>query len=188
VRTLKSTVPVLNYSTCHRSQPSVVWFVRRFGGRTSQPSYSPWHLARQTFSDGLDVRGPHFCIVINLISLLIFSGNFLVISATCSITVALTFGGINFPWSSVHILAPLIIGLVGLIFFIIYDAIWTMYPLVGFAHASLVYLLQFDFHFCQVPFSILANRTSLSGQVPVLLKKSYIITQLADIFRILSRP
>jgi hypothetical protein len=100
----------------------------------------------------------------------------------------LTFGGINFPWSSAHILAPLVIGLVGLIFFIIYDAIWAMYPLVGFGHASLVYLLQIDFHICQVPFSILANRTSFSGQVPVLSKKPYIITQLAVTFRILSHP
>ena len=93
-------------------------------------------------------KRPWFSIVMKLISLLIFSGNFLVIAATCSITIALTFGGINFPWSSAHILAPLVIGLVGLVFFILYDAIWARYPLVRFAHASLVYLLQIDSYIC----------------------------------------
>ncbi|KIM86227.1 hypothetical protein PILCRDRAFT_65068 [Piloderma croceum F 1598] len=86
-------------------------------------------------------------------------GNFMVIAATCSITIALTFGGINFPWSSAHILAPLIIGLVGLITFIIYEAIWATHPLV--------------------PFSLLSNRSSFSGQVLVLWKKKYTITRHA---------
>ncbi|KIM92156.1 hypothetical protein PILCRDRAFT_260 [Piloderma croceum F 1598] len=99
-------------------QPSVLWFVRRFGGRASQSSYPPPALGA---TNSLKWTG-----------------------SACSITIALTFGGINFPWLSAHILAPLVIGLVGLIFFIIYDAIWALYPLV--------------------PFSILANRTSFSGQ------------------------
>jgi len=61
----------------------------------------------------------------------------MVIAATFSITIALTFGGINFPWSSAHILAPLVVGLVGLITFIIYEAIWATHPLVSFTHPAL---------------------------------------------------
>ena len=67
-----------------------------------------------------------------------FSGNFLVITSTCSVTIAVTLGGINFPWSSAHILSPLVIGLVGPVIFIIYEVILAPYPLVSFAYLCLL--------------------------------------------------
>ena len=44
--------------------------------------------------------------------------------------IALTWGGVRYPWSSVHTLTPLVLGLVGLVFFLIYE--------VNFAKNALV--------------------------------------------------
>ncbi|KAN0082553.1 Major facilitator superfamily domain containing protein [Tylopilus felleus] len=70
-------------------------------------------------------------------------GNFLVIASTAAYTIGLTWGGITAPWGSVKVLVPLVLGLVGLAVFITYEATLAKYPLV--------------------PFSLMTNRTSLSG-------------------------
>nr|VWO95841.1 N-acyl homoserine lactonase (AHL-lactonase) (Acyl-homoserine lactonase) (EC [Ganoderma boninense] len=70
-------------------------------------------------------------------------GNILVIGGTTSVTIALTWGGVFAPWSSAKVLTPLIIGLAVLVNFIIWEARWAVNPLV--------------------PFSLMSNRTSLSG-------------------------
>jgi hypothetical protein len=65
----------------------------------------------------------------------------------------LTFGGINFPWSSAHILAPLVIGLVGLVAFIIYEATWATHPLVSsslLACESIFMSLRCHFHYYRI--------------------------------------
>ncbi|KAF8839383.1 MFS general substrate transporter [Paxillus ammoniavirescens] len=72
-------------------------------------------------------------------------GNFLVISSTVAYTIGLTWGGITAPWGSVTVLVPLILGTVGLVVFIAYEATVAKYPLV--------------------PFSLMTNRTSASGYI-----------------------
>ncbi|KAF7792059.1 hypothetical protein EIP86_003087 [Pleurotus ostreatoroseus] len=51
-----------------------------------------------------------------------WSGNVIVIAGTTLAIVGLTFGGVRFPWDSAQVLAPLIIGLVLIIVFIVYEA------------------------------------------------------------------
>ena len=58
------------------------------------------------------------------------SGNFLVVASTAAYTIGLTWGGITAPWGSVTVLAPLVLGLVGLGVFIVYDATFAKHPLV----------------------------------------------------------
>lgn len=58
---------------------------------------------------------------------------------------ALTWGGIAYPWLSYHVLLPLIIGILATVFFFIYEWRWASEP--------------------SVPFELLANSTSLSGWV-----------------------
>ncbi|OBZ76995.1 putative transporter C3H1.06c [Grifola frondosa] len=72
-------------------------------------------------------------------------GNALVIASTASCVIALTWSGIQHPWNSVPVLVPLILGLLGLIVFIAYEAKIAKHPLV--------------------PFIILTKLTSLSGYV-----------------------
>jgi len=48
-------------------------------------------------------------------------GNILVIGSTTCIVIALTWGGVLYPWSSAHVLSPLVSGLVGLGVFAIYE-------------------------------------------------------------------
>jgi hypothetical protein len=67
-----------------------------------------------------------------------FSGNFLVIAATCSTAIALTMGGIQFHWQSAHIIVPVVIGLLGLAFFIACEAILVQHPLVGLTSPSIL--------------------------------------------------
>ncbi|KAF8572629.1 MFS general substrate transporter, partial [Ramaria rubella] len=88
-------------------------------------------------------------------------GNLIVISASCSTAFALTEGGVNLPWQSARILSPLIIGIAGLVLFIVYEALCAQHPLV--------------------PFSILSNRTSCSGYVQALLLP---VTSFAAIYYI----
>ncbi|KAJ7242380.1 major facilitator superfamily domain-containing protein [Mycena haematopus] len=72
-------------------------------------------------------------------------GNFLVIASTTCCTLALTWGGAGASWASLQVLAPLWAGLVGLAFFLLYEATLAVDPLV--------------------PFVLMCNRTSLSGYV-----------------------
>ncbi|KIP04457.1 hypothetical protein PHLGIDRAFT_129482 [Phlebiopsis gigantea 11061_1 CR5-6] len=72
-------------------------------------------------------------------------GNFLIISSSSAVVIALTWGGVKFPWSSASILAPLILGLVGFVAFFLYEATLAKNPLI--------------------PFTLVSNRTSLSGYI-----------------------
>ena len=58
------------------------------------------------------------------------SGNFIVISSACSATIALTQGGTQAPWSAPRIIGPLVVGILGLIFFFVYEFKWAKHPMV----------------------------------------------------------
>jgi hypothetical protein len=67
------------------------------------------------------------------------SGNLIIISGTTLAIIGLTWGGIRFPWNSAKVLAPLIIGMCLVGFFIYYEAKFPKDP--------------------TIPFDIIANRT-----------------------------
>ena len=69
----------------------------------------------------------------------------IVIAGATATVLALTWGGVTYPWTSVQVLAPLIAGLVSIAFFFYYEMRWATEP--------------------SVPFELLANSTSLSGYV-----------------------
>ncbi|KAI0763283.1 iron permease [Trametes elegans] len=70
-------------------------------------------------------------------------GNFMIIAGTTLALIALTWGGIQFPWDSARVLAPLVIGGVFIVLFFVYE--------------------MFVPKEATLPFDVLANRTSLSG-------------------------
>lgn len=82
-------------------------------------------------------------------------GNFLIIAASSSTVIGLTWGGVQFPWSSANVLVPLIIGLVGMAGFLVYEATLAREPLV--------------------PIALIANRTSLSGYIQTFLAPIIVI-------------
>ena len=56
------------------------------------------------------------------------------ISSTVAYTIGLTWGGITAPWGSDTVLVPLVLGFVGLVVFIAYEATYATYPLVCIVH------------------------------------------------------
>ncbi|KZT68802.1 MFS general substrate transporter [Daedalea quercina L-15889] len=70
-------------------------------------------------------------------------GNALVMGSTIAIVIGMTWGGIEHAWTSAQVLVPLIVGGVGLVLFLLYEALWARNPLV--------------------PVSLILNRTSISG-------------------------
>ncbi|KAG8874653.1 hypothetical protein FRB97_005749 [Tulasnella sp. 331] len=71
------------------------------------------------------------------------SGNALVVAATTATIIGLTWGGVRYPWSSWHVVVPLVLGLVGLAGFLVYEANFPREPVV--------------------PWRLLTNRTTLAG-------------------------
>ena len=76
---------------------------------------------------------------------LLYSGNAIVIVGTTLAIVGLTFGGVRFPWSSVKVLAPLIIGGAVLVAFFVYEKKVPKEP--------------------TIPWIILTNRTTVGAYV-----------------------
>ncbi|KAF8810805.1 MFS general substrate transporter [Phlegmacium glaucopus] len=72
-------------------------------------------------------------------------GNFIVVGSSTAALLGLTWGGIRYPWSSFHVLVPLILGVVGLFAFMVYEVMVPAEP--------------------TVPLRIIANRTSISGYI-----------------------
>ena len=58
-------------------------------------------------------------------------GNIVIIGSTVSMLVALTYGGLQFAWTSWHVLLPIIVGALGLCFFFVYEAKWAKEPTVS---------------------------------------------------------
>jgi ABC-type bacteriocin/lantibiotic exporter with double-glycine peptidase domain len=67
-------------------------------------------------------------------------GCFLLMTSATSVLIAISWGGLMFPWSSYHTLVPLILGLAGLAAFVVWEQHFTKQSLV--------------------PMSIFANRTA----------------------------
>ncbi|KAH9962019.1 iron permease [Lactifluus volemus] len=57
-------------------------------------------------------------------------GNILITGSITSLVIGLTWGGVRFPWSSVHVLAPLVVGFVGMSLFVIYELYLCAPPVV----------------------------------------------------------
>lgn len=76
-------------------------------------------------------------------------GNALVVSSTSATIIGLTWGGVKFPWSSAHVLVPLILGICGLGVFLFYEATFAKEPMI--------------------PFTLISNRTSLSGYIQTFI-------------------
>ncbi|KAI1791873.1 Mfs1.2 [Ganoderma leucocontextum] len=74
-------------------------------------------------------------------------GNTLIIGATCSIVLGLTWGGVVFPWRSYQVLVPIFVGVVAFFAFFLYEWRYCQYP--------------------AIPFYLLSNRTSLSGYAQI---------------------
>ena len=45
--------------------------------------------------------------------------------------IALTWGGVQFAWTSARVLVPLVLGLCGIVFFFVYEATLASYPMVS---------------------------------------------------------
>ncbi|OCH96143.1 iron permease [Obba rivulosa] len=78
-----------------------------------------------------------------------WTGNAIVIVGTTLAIIGLTWAGIRFPWSSAQVLAPLVIGLVLVGAFMVYEAKVPKEP--------------------TIPWEVLSNRTSVSGFASTLV-------------------
>nr|VWO96716.1 DHA14-like major facilitator [Ganoderma boninense] len=92
----------------------------------------------------LNLKTPHAPLSERL-SRIDWIGNILVMGSTTSALLGLTWGGIQFAWSSAQVLAPLIIGFVGLGAWVVYEIYVPVEP--------------------TIPFRLLTNRTTLSGYI-----------------------
>ncbi|OBZ72796.1 putative transporter C3H1.06c [Grifola frondosa] len=90
----------------------------------------------------LHVRAPEGAVRAKLARVDWF-GNLIVIAGTTLAIIGLTWGGIHYPWDSVHVLAPLIIGLFLICIFFIYERKIPSEP--------------------TIPWEVVNNRTSLGG-------------------------
>ncbi|KAJ8096181.1 hypothetical protein PM082_000089 [Marasmius tenuissimus] len=77
-------------------------------------------------------------------------GNLLIITSATVFIIGLSWGGATYPWSSAHVVATLVVGFVGFIVFLVYEAKWAANPIV--------------------PISILSNRSSVSGYVNIIFE------------------
>ncbi|OSX62054.1 hypothetical protein POSPLADRAFT_1074411 [Postia placenta MAD-698-R-SB12] len=77
-------------------------------------------------------------------------GNIIIMGSSTAALLGLTWGGVQYPWSSARVLVPLILGFVGIICFMIYEALVPMEP--------------------TVPWRVLNNRTTVSGYLGTALQ------------------
>nr|A0A7L8UVD5.1 RecName: Full=MFS-type efflux transporter ffsH; AltName: Full=Cytochalasans biosynthesis cluster protein ffsH [Aspergillus flavipes]QOG08945.1 FfsH [Aspergillus flavipes] len=106
-------------------------------------------------------------------------GNAILVGATFSILYALTYGGTRYPWSAANIVAPFVLGFVGLGIFIAWESNkrWCPYPVMPLHHfnsrtASASFFISFMtmilafwvVYFYPVYFqSVLGNTPTISG-------------------------
>ncbi|KAF8906624.1 major facilitator superfamily domain-containing protein [Mucidula mucida] len=76
-------------------------------------------------------------------------GNLLVVGSTAACTIALTWGGVVYPWNSARVVVPLVLGCVALVGFVVFETKGAKYPLI--------------------PWSVISNRTSVSGFLQTFL-------------------
>ncbi|THH00030.1 hypothetical protein EW026_g2414 [Hermanssonia centrifuga] len=95
----------------------------------------------------LKVRTPEGSITAKL-ARVDWLGNFIVIAGSTLAIVGLTFGGIQFPWVSAQVLAPLIVGLALIGVFLLYEGKIPREP--------------------AIPWEVLSNRTTVGGYMSTL--------------------
>ncbi|KAI0833792.1 iron permease [Trametes gibbosa] len=59
-----------------------------------------------------------------------WTGIIVMIGSTVAILLAITWGGLEFPWNSAHVLVPLIVGAVGILVFFLLEMYWLKGPTV----------------------------------------------------------
>ncbi|GJJ10843.1 hypothetical protein Clacol_005071 [Clathrus columnatus] len=58
--------------------------------------------------------------------------------ASAAIAIALAWGGVQFSWGSANVLVPLILGVAGLVFFIIFEKVLTREPIVCYKYSKYI--------------------------------------------------
>ncbi len=95
------------------------------------------------------------------------SGITVIVGSTVSLALAFTWGGLRFPWDSANVLAPMIIGAVGIGFFLVAERYWIKGATVSF-HCSFVTSepessIKLTSLSLQVPSHFFSSPTTLSG-------------------------
>ncbi|KAI0026720.1 iron permease [Vararia minispora EC-137] len=72
-------------------------------------------------------------------------GNAIIVGSSTAVVIGLSWGGVQYAWSSARVLVPLILGLLGFIVFGVYEAYGASHPIV--------------------PTFLVTNRTALSGYI-----------------------
>jgi hypothetical protein len=99
--------------------------------------------------------------------MLVDSGNILIIGSVTSLVIGLTWGGVRYPWSSVHVLLPLSFGLVGLSLFVIYEFYFCKPPVVSsFQHFKSLFTNKTVF---KVPILLRLDWTGTSGYLQIFM-------------------
>lgn len=88
------------------------------------------------------------------------SGNILITGSTTSVVIGLTWGGMQYSWTSASVLAPLVLGLVGLVSFVIYELRFCKSPTVSLLAYMRTSLQYFSL---KVPILFDLNWTGTSG-------------------------
>lgn len=128
-----------------RPESAISWHCVLLGRVVPSGSYTYWKPAPQTCSHRLAVRIQSMLPVhiTSSTDLIYRRGNALIIAGTTLVLIAVTWGGIRFPWDSAHVLGPLITGAILLLIFLVYERTVPSEP--------------------TFPLDVLANRTSLAG-------------------------
>ena len=71
------------------------------------------------------------------------SGNAIIMGSSTAFLLGLTWGGVRYEWSSARVITPIVLGLMGILAFMIYEAKVPEEP--------------------TVPWRLLSNRTTISG-------------------------
>ena len=86
------------------------------------------------------------------------------IGSTTSVVIGLTWGGVRYPWSSARVLSPLVIGLVGLGVFMIYEIYFCKPPIVSLLHVQYK-RSRLSTDIFKVPIVMRMNWTGASGYI-----------------------
>ena len=78
---------------------------------------------------------------------MLFSGNAIIVTSTVACVIGLTWGGIRFPWISMQVLIPLVLGLIGLLAFVVFEYNVPREPLVGLVAYFTIYSLRWVHRF-----------------------------------------
>ena len=62
---------------------------------------------------------------------MLYRGIIVMIGSTVSILLAITWGGVQYPWTSARVLVPLVIGGVGIAVFFVLELFWLKGPTVS---------------------------------------------------------